>query len=198
MNNQNPDDEGMMISELARKANVSVRTIRFYIAEGLLPAPQPRGRFSLYDEDALLRLQVIRYLKDAFLPLREIRERMAGLSTGEVRDLLSTLEQTPSAQNSAHISAVDYIDQLTMRNQAPRARMAESEKQFSPALPSRAIPLIPQPRPVQQAEKWRHYHIAPGIIVLATESMDRAAEKKLEELLKFASTLFSSQGVRNA
>lgn len=197
MNQQNPDEEGMMISELARKANVSVRTIRFYIAEGLLPAPQPRGRFSIYDEDALLRLQVIRFLKDSFLPLREIRERMAGLSTGEVRDLLSTLEQTPTVRNASQISAVDYIDQLTERNQAPRAKMAEPEKLFSPLM-RRAIPDMPEPQPLPQVEKWRHYRIAPGVIVLANDSMDRVAEKKLEELLKFACTLFSSQGVRNA
>jgi len=196
MNQQNPDEEGMMISELARKANVSVRTIRFYIAEGLLPAPQPRGRFSIYDEDALLRLQVIRYLKDAFLPLREIRERLAGLSTGEVRELLTTLEQTPTVRNMSNISAVDYIDQITERNQAPRAKMAESVKPFSPLM-QRAIPIMPEPQPVPQAEKWRHYRISPGVIVLVNESLDRAAEKKLEELLKFASTLFSSQGVRN-
>jgi DNA-binding transcriptional MerR regulator len=196
MNIQNPDEEGMMISELARKANVSVRTIRFYIAEGLLPAPQARGRVSFYDEDALLRLQVIRLLKDAFLPLREIRERLAGLSTGEVRELLLTLEQTPKVRNSSNISAVDYIDQITARNQAPRASMAEPEIQFSPIM-RRAIPMVPEPQPVPQAEKWRHYRVAPGVIVLANDSMDRAAEKKLEELLKFASTLFSSQGVRN-
>ncbi len=196
MNNQNPDEEGMMISELARKANVSVRTIRFYIAEGLLPAPQPRGRFSIYDEDALLRLQVIRYLKDAFLPLREIRDRLAGLSTGAVRELLSTLEQTPPVRNPSNISAVDYIDQITERSQAPRARMAEPEKLFSPQI-RRAIPIPSEPQPGPQAEKWRHYRISPGVIVLASESMDRAAEQKLEELLKFASTLFSSQGVRN-
>jgi len=197
VNQQNPDEEGMMISELARKANVSVRTIRFYIAEGLLPAPQPRGRFSIYDEDALLRLQAIRFLKDAFLPLREIRERLAGLSTGEVRELLSTLEQTPTVRNTSNISAVDYIDQITERNQAPRAKMAEPEKLFSPLM-RRSIPIMPEPQPVPLAEKWRHYRIAPGVIVLANDSMDRAAEKKLEELLKFASTIFSSQGVRNA
>ena len=76
MNNLTTDEEGMLIGELARRANVSVRTIRFYIAEGLLPAPQTRGRFTSYDEDALLRLQAIRYFKEAFLPLREIRDRL--------------------------------------------------------------------------------------------------------------------------
>ena len=35
--------EEYLIGELAKKADVSVRTIRYYISEGLLPSPQSRG-----------------------------------------------------------------------------------------------------------------------------------------------------------
>ncbi|HZW02420.1 MAG TPA: MerR family transcriptional regulator, partial [Anaerolineaceae bacterium] len=56
-----------LIHELADLAGVSIRTIRYYINEGLLPAPDARGRYSTYREEYLDRLRLIRKLKDAFL-----------------------------------------------------------------------------------------------------------------------------------
>lgn len=194
MNKQNPDEEGMLISELARQANVSVRTIRFYISEGLLPAPQARGRFASYDEDALLRLQAIRLLKEAFLPLREIRERLSGLTSVEVRQLLADLEKPPMARQALLSPAVDYIDQLMARKDAPRSMEAVRENS-NPVRPRRPAPSGPQAEP--QSESWRHYRIAPGIVVMASDPLDGDSQKKLEELLRIAKHLFSSRGVKH-
>lgn len=196
MKNNELEEEGMLIGELARKANVSVRTIRFYIAEGLLPAPQARGRFTSYDEDALLRLQVIRYLKDAFLPLREIRDRLAGLSTQEVRELLADLEKKWVAPQPSRSTAVDYIDQLTHTNVSPR-RVAEPESINKFSLPGIEPPPGEQPRRGPQAERWRHFRIAPGVVIEASDGLDLTNEKRLEELLQFANRLFSPQGVKH-
>ncbi|MCL4562693.1 MAG: MerR family transcriptional regulator, partial [Chloroflexi bacterium] len=59
--------QGLLIHELARRAGVSVRTIRYYIEEGLLPPPGNLGRYSLYGEEYLDRLELIRQLKAAYL-----------------------------------------------------------------------------------------------------------------------------------
>ncbi len=196
MNKPTPEEEGMLIGELARRANVSVRTIRFYISEGLLPAPQIRGRFTSYDEDALLRLQAIRYFKEAFLPLREIRERLAGLTTEELRTLLAELEQTATKTQEQRSSAVDYIDHLLAQKPAMR-QVAEPDRFFNaqpPKMPT--LPLLPARPP--RAETWRHFSIAPGIVIQASSGLDAINEKRLEELLQFASRIFSSKGVRNA
>jgi DNA-binding transcriptional MerR regulator len=86
------------INELAKKAGVSVRTIRFYIDEGLLPSPPSQGRYAVYSEDHLERLELIRLLKDKFLPLKEIRMRLSGISQEDVRAAIAhekgTAEQT--------------------------------------------------------------------------------------------------------
>lgn len=197
MNNQTPDEEGMLIGELARRANVSVRTIRFYIAEGLLPAPQTRGRFTSYNEDALLRLQAIRYFKEAFLPLREIRERLAGLTTEEVSELLAGLGQTNAAPPEHHSSAVDYIDELMAQKRQFNRQIAEPDRAFGTPLPRIPAPPVQPVRPLRP-ETWRHFRIAPGVTIQASSGLDDANEKRLEALLQFASQLFSSKGVRNA
>lgn len=199
MNNLTTDEEGMLIGELARRANVSVRTIRFYIAEGLLPAPQTRGRFTSYDEDALLRLQAIRYFKEAFLPLREIRDRLEGLTTAEVRALLEELGQfVNNAPREKRSTAVDYIDQLVAKKAGPPRQMAEPNRAYRATQPGMPVPPVIKPTRPPRPETWRHFHIAPGISIQASSGLDADNEKRLDELLQFASRLFSSNGVKNA
>lgn len=96
------ENEGMTISELADAAGVTVRTIRYYVNEGLLPPADTSGRYALYDTAYLDRLELIRRWKDAYLPLKEIRERMALLSDAQVREMLQQLDavedQSPSGE----------------------------------------------------------------------------------------------------
>lgn len=84
----------MRISELAEKADVSVRTIRYYIEEGLLPQPELKGPQTEYGSDYLVRLKLIQELKRAFLPLAEIRERIEQLSEQEIWQLLREAAET--------------------------------------------------------------------------------------------------------
>jgi DNA-binding transcriptional MerR regulator len=91
-------NEGILISELARRAKVSVRTIRYYISEGLLPPPQAHGRYSVYDEEYLDRIELIKRLKDAFLPLKEIRRQLETLTKEEIAELLQQPLGTSGAE----------------------------------------------------------------------------------------------------
>jgi DNA-binding transcriptional MerR regulator len=65
----------MKIGELAKRAGVSVRAIRFYEELGLLrPQERSRGGFRLYDQENHRKLAVINFLKEVGLSLTEIRE----------------------------------------------------------------------------------------------------------------------------
>ncbi|MBA3450493.1 MAG: MerR family transcriptional regulator, partial [Chloroflexia bacterium] len=79
----------MTLAEITEQSNVSVRTVRYYIAEGLLPPPEGAGPGSAYTAAHLDRLRLIQRLKQAFLPLKEIRRRLTGLDDGDVRALLA-------------------------------------------------------------------------------------------------------------
>jgi DNA-binding transcriptional MerR regulator len=66
----------MRIGELATRSGVTVRTIRYYIEEGLLPDPPLRGKYGEFDASYLQRIQLIRRLKEERLSLPDIRERL--------------------------------------------------------------------------------------------------------------------------
>jgi DNA-binding transcriptional MerR regulator len=67
------------LEELAEKAGVSPRTVRYYVQRGLLRAPEFRGRDTAYTDDHLLRLRAIRKLQDRFLPLDAIQAELTRL-----------------------------------------------------------------------------------------------------------------------
>jgi DNA-binding transcriptional MerR regulator len=64
----------MRIDELARRAAVPTRTIRYYTQQGLLNPPRLQGRVGFYDERHLDRLRLIKELQEKrFLPLSVIK-----------------------------------------------------------------------------------------------------------------------------
>jgi DNA-binding transcriptional MerR regulator len=66
------------VEELAARAGVSVDTIRFYQARGLLEPPERRGRVGVYSERHAERLRRIRDLKEKGLTLATIKLVLAG------------------------------------------------------------------------------------------------------------------------
>lgn len=75
MNRDNEQKRVIQIGDLAKRAGVSVRAIRYYEELGLIhPEAHSLGGFRLYSEDSLKRLQVITRLKGLGLSLIEIRQ----------------------------------------------------------------------------------------------------------------------------
>ena len=64
------------IDELADRAEVSRRTVRFYVQRGLLPAPRGLGRGRHYDASHLHALMRIRAWQEEGVPLALIARRL--------------------------------------------------------------------------------------------------------------------------
>ncbi len=73
-------DKEWKLEELAEECGVPARTIRLYIARGLLPAPLRGGRGARYGEVHVAQLKKIRELQKAGLSLNEIRLRLADVA----------------------------------------------------------------------------------------------------------------------
>ncbi len=162
-------DDPLLISDLAERAGVSVRTIRFYISEGLLPPPQAHGRYSVYDEEYLTRIELIKLLKNAFLPLKEIKRMVESLSKTEIESMLHKLREpgspapltgpqapapAPQASPAKVIKdgglpeALDYISRVLKSQAAPSASRTPPVVPAAPAMPG---PVNPPGRPLARA-----------------------------------------------
>ncbi|MDS1269534.1 MerR family transcriptional regulator [Lipingzhangella sp. LS1_29] len=72
----------MRISELSRRSEVPIPTIKYYLRQGLLPPGQSTGRTqAVYGEDHLRRLRLIRALVN-----------VAGLSVAATREVLAAVD----------------------------------------------------------------------------------------------------------
>jgi DNA-binding transcriptional MerR regulator len=187
--------EEYLINELAQRAGVTVRTIRYYTQEGLLPEPDTSGKYATYGRGHLLRLELIKQMKDAYLPLREIRQVLAELSDSEVEGRLQEIAQQPLPGKPPQIaesksSALDYIARVRGRQAELRAPEKDS-----------ILPDVPAPKPPSQhpappvgrvivleddlpGEAWRRIEIAPGIELNLREPVERALEDVIEQFIK--------------
>lgn len=68
----------MSLAELAEASGLAARTIRFYIARGLLEGPAKAGRAAAYTEEHLARLERIKKLQAQGRMLSEIGRSLAG------------------------------------------------------------------------------------------------------------------------
>jgi DNA-binding transcriptional MerR regulator len=57
-------DEELTIDELAARTGLTVRTLRFYASEGLVPPPVKRGRIAYYGAVHRMRLELVKSLQD--------------------------------------------------------------------------------------------------------------------------------------
>src|SRR3954471_24787246 len=72
-------DGEFTVDELAARTGTTVRTLRFYASEGLLPPPQRRGRVAYYDARHRMRLDLIRTLQEHGYTLSAIQRVLARL-----------------------------------------------------------------------------------------------------------------------
>jgi DNA-binding transcriptional MerR regulator len=81
------DGERFGIAELAELGGVTRRTVRYYIQEGLLPAPLGVGRGKHYSGEHLERLLRLKSLQERGLTLEQIRRERVGPGRGERAEL---------------------------------------------------------------------------------------------------------------
>lgn len=98
----------MRIGELATASGTTTKTLRFYEATGLLPAPDRSGNgYRDYAPDSLARLQFIRRSRTAGLTLAQVRGIL------EIRDAGDSPCQHVRGLLGRHLQAIDrQIDDL--------------------------------------------------------------------------------------
>ena len=119
----------MRIGELATRAGVTTRTIRYYEGLGLLASRREGGGHRQYDDDALARLNKIDWLKRMGLTLEEISEVIPlyfGAQTGARgrKKMLALLERR-LAETEERIEGLEELrDELRGAIERSRAALA--------------------------------------------------------------------------
>ena len=124
------------VEELAERAGVSVDTVRYYQARGLLQRPRREGRVVVYDEEHLERLRRVRELKLRGLPLAFIARALGSPEGGDDPDVRlaralveqAELEAPPVVGDGGDVDLDLDRAQVARRAGVPRTLLAALER----------------------------------------------------------------------
>jgi len=200
-------DQDLTLEDLAHHSGLSIRTLRFYIQEGILPGPDSHGKNARYSQEHLDRLEAIRRLKHLHLPLQEIRQLLNHLTTDEIASIKqghATLPQEEGSTRSKRIpdpsssekysSALEYIQNLERgRNSileisAPFASFSPVPEQdlfFQMVDPGK---FSPESEPLP--ETWTRIILLEGIELNIKGPRTIQEQEKITKLVQFGRDLF--------
>ena len=179
-----PEPESIDILELSDRTKVSPRTIRYYIQQGLLPAPEARGPGAHYGPEHVDKLKLIRRLQAEHLPLSEIRKRIEKLQPEEVKRVLQ------SKPDYRADSASEYVRRVLSEGAASYASPVRSRMSVASAnLPRDQSQSLPAP----QRSQWERFTLAPDVELHVRRPVSREDNRKLDRLLEAARQIFNEE-----
>ena len=190
-----PPDTEYSLQDLADLAGTTPRTIRFYIAQGLLASPGRVGPGTTYTEGHLNRLRLIKRLQREHLPLAEIRSRLAALDDATVSALVAATPAEPAAG-----SAIDYIrgvlggdgpiEHMPLIPPVPASPVFSRLAAYELPAPSPSEPGEPPvPTPAPDRSQWDRILLAPDVELHVRRPLARLAHKRVERLIQIAREL---------
>jgi DNA-binding transcriptional MerR regulator len=194
------------LADLCGLADVTPRTVRYYIAQGLLRSPGTTGPGARYDDGHLARLRLIRRLQREHLPLAEIRARLAALTDDEaiaqaegpteppaesaleyVRGVLEgrVLRGSPGLARVGAPPRPALAGELAM---PPLTRRSFAADELASPMADLAAPASPAP-PAPDRSHWERYTLAPDVELHVRRPLTRSQSRAVARLVETARQL---------
>lgn len=199
------------LADLCDLADVTPRTVRFYIAQGLLPPASGAGPSARYEDTHLYRLRLIRRLQKEHLPLVEIRRRLDALSDADVERLVS--ESVPAPDSAADYVArvlgargvgavrapsVTDASRQTVPPLGPAGLPAPSSTRIAEPTTPYALASMAAPEPAATGlepsrSQWERIVLTPEIELHVRRPLSRQQNRRVDRLLETARTILKEE-----
>ena len=182
------------INELCERADVTPRTVHFYVQQGLLPPAGSPGPGARYTEGHVSRIKLIRLLQKQHLPLSEIAKRTRGLSDEQVTGLIAETKQRRAESKG---SALDYIRGVLAEPTPTNARRTEAPHRsrlvgrFALNAVEAAFD-VSEPAPGPTRSQWERYTLADGMELHIRRPLSRTEQRQFEKLMAAARAILDA------
>jgi DNA-binding transcriptional MerR regulator len=220
--------QSLTIGELSRRTGVPVKTLRFWSDEGLLPpATRTSSGYRLYAEDATVRLELVRALRDAGLGIEAVKRVLRNdlslvdalrLQLAAVEAHAAALQRVAAAlraalragdPNESDLRRLCAVTQLTNEErknviEAYYQRIAESIPADSPwrkKLAEASRPQLPDNPTPEQLDAWIELSellTDDGFVERQRNHAREAAENKLDMLKLRNANIAAARAAANA
>ena len=197
------------LAELAAASGLQPRTIRSWVAQGILPGPLSRGPFARYPADMLERVLAVRSMRDVLgMPLASIRQELLVAPPELIRShaakaagLAPEQPEAPRPASPAPDAALSYLRGLRAQSAQPQSpRSIFGRPAFMAEMPP--PPAEPEPPATSgfeglerrllagregkpparkaRAEAWLRIPVTPDIELAIRGSLDAEQRARLE------------------
>lgn len=203
--------DDLTLEDLSTYSGLTLRTLRYYIQEGILQGPDSRGKYARYSQEHLDRIELIRRLKELRLPLQEIGQIIENMTPEEIskvreyQDILKTKIKRPEFPKTSELSfsnnkssALEYIRELESRfDNVQEIANAPARKIHSVVSNANLIPSIPVEKHDYRIntpkEEWTRFVIKDGVELNIKRTIGTDNEVRIGILVEYAKRLFSDR-----
>jgi DNA-binding transcriptional MerR regulator len=155
------DDETYDIAELAAVSGLTVRTIRYYIQQKLVPPSRSMGPGARYGKGHLTRLRLIRHFQRKDLSLAEIRQKL------EAADLVG--DPVPG-------SSTEYLEAVLATTSATKQHDSLEQDASRGTIALRS--------------QWERITLTDGVEIHVRRPLNRVDNRNLERLIEAGKEIF--------
>lgn len=197
----------LTLEDLAKLSKMSIRTLRYYIQEGLLPGPDTRGKFASYSREHLARIKMIKRLKDKYLPLQQIKQLLDNMSEDDIHQMMQYQDELYPGMNQARFeisqevsspetasNALDYIRALEQEhglmqsvNEPKTSVIRSPNKEFF--LNEKLGPYQSPPSSRVRRESWRKIIFLDGLELHVSSAREKEFKAEIQQLIEFTRNL---------
>ena len=192
----------LTLSVLAAASGLQPRTIRSWVAQGLLSGPLSRGAYARYPSDTLERVLAIRSMRDLLgMPLTSIRQELLVASAEQIRahaakatGLSPEVTTARKATSAPPGAALDYLRSLRAQAGATSQNLSmdivSSPSTSAPALSGTGFEALErrlsesrtssQPARKARAEEWMRIPVTPDVELAVRGRLDDEQRVRLE------------------
>lgn len=143
-----PEASGLTLAELSAASGQEPRTIRSWIAQGLLPPPRNRGPAARYPAETLQRLLAIVVMRESMgMSLADIRLDLLSATPDSLDKMARRIAEVPAKANRPAADPRDALDYLAALKGAPALRGPEVDQPGVARVESPMAPSLDAPPP---------------------------------------------------
>ena len=183
------------IKEIKAKTGITPRTIHYYIKERIIPPATGSGRWARYNDEHILRLNLIKEMQKSHLKLSGIRQALNEMSRSEMEEVLRRARKGKRSWDSDSLGS--WVSDQTEPDMESKSQISDRNVSFLNVEPARKTQqdtndgsyLKDLKRSKSPDETWERFHVLEGVEINVRADIMNEYESLVTAWIKYLKSL---------